>query len=108
MRTKISPDGTKLIVSTAGGYLMVIHDLDLHNLAKDLHGFKPNMYRLMQTYQWPSSQAQSYNYLFTQRRNRVELICDFPAQDKAEMIASLEVLLHSTTCSLDLNRSIST
>lgn len=40
MRTKLSPDGSKLILCTNNGYIMVIHDLDLHALPKDLHSFK--------------------------------------------------------------------
>jgi len=30
------------------GYMMVIHDLDLANLAADLNGFQSDLYRLMQ------------------------------------------------------------
>ena len=48
MRTKLSPDASKLIMSTAGGYLMVIHDLDLDRFPRDMQGFQPNVYRLMQ------------------------------------------------------------
>ena len=32
-----------------------------------------------------------HNHVFTRKRNRVELISDFPDGDDAEMIASLEV-----------------
>ena len=39
MRSKLSPDGTKLIMATAGGYLLVVHDLDLTRLPDDLAGF---------------------------------------------------------------------
>ena len=48
MRMQLTPEADKLVVATASGYLMVIHDLDLLSVGKDLHGFKPNMYRLMQ------------------------------------------------------------
>jgi len=47
MRTKLTPDCSKLIIATARGFLMVIHNLDLEHLADDFRGFKPNIYRLM-------------------------------------------------------------
>ncbi len=58
MRTKLTPDASKLIVATAGGYLMVVHNLDLGMLHADLAGFKPNMYRLMQMSQQPIRQGK--------------------------------------------------
>ena len=48
MRSKLTPDASKLVIATAGGYLMVVHNLDLETLSEDLSGFKPNFYRLMQ------------------------------------------------------------
>ena len=45
------------MVATAGGYLMVVHDLDLLSVGADLHGFKPNMYRLMQMSHSPIRQV---------------------------------------------------
>ena len=53
MRSKLTPDASKLVIATAGGYLMVVHNLNLSHLAEDLQGFKPNMYRLMQMSQSP-------------------------------------------------------
>lgn len=47
MRTKLTPDCSKLIIATAHGFLMVIHNLDLEYLADDFRDFKPTMYRLM-------------------------------------------------------------
>ena len=91
MRTRLSPDNSKLITATAGGYLMVIHNLNLSTLARDLMGFKPNMYRLMQMSKSPIRQGYMYNHVFTRKRNRVELISDFPQENDAEMIASLQV-----------------
>lgn len=40
MRCRLSPDGSKLVICTTGGYLILIHDLDLNTLARDLHGFR--------------------------------------------------------------------
>lgn len=91
MRTKLSPDGSKLILCTTGGYLMVIHDLDLHMLSKDLQAFQPNMYRVMQLSQTPIHLGYSFNHVFTAKRNRVELISDFPVGNQAEVISSLQV-----------------
>lgn len=41
-------DYTKMVISTVEGYLMVIHDLDLRTLKKDLGEFQSDLYRLMQ------------------------------------------------------------
>lgn len=40
MRCRISPDASKMVISTTGGYIIIIHNLDLSTLAGDLHGFK--------------------------------------------------------------------
>ncbi|KAK2162968.1 hypothetical protein NP493_1494g00050 [Ridgeia piscesae] len=89
MRTKLTPDCSKLIIATARGFLMVIHNLDLEHLADDFRGFKPNIYRLMHM-----NGVTTYNrfsHVFTRTRNRLQFLSDFPADDDAEMIASLEV-----------------
>ena len=48
VRTRLTSDASKLIMSTTGGYLIVVHELDLATLQADLQGFQPNIYRLMQ------------------------------------------------------------
>lgn len=40
MRCRISPDSNKMVISTTGGYLIIVHNLDLTTLAKDLCGFR--------------------------------------------------------------------
>lgn len=40
MRTKLTPDGSKLIICTTSGYMIIIHDLDLASLATQTRGFK--------------------------------------------------------------------
>lgn len=40
MRCRLAPDGSKLVICTTGGYLILIHDLDLNTLARDLQGFR--------------------------------------------------------------------
>lgn len=40
MRSRLSADGSKMVISTTAGYLMVIHNLDLTMLKTDLAYFK--------------------------------------------------------------------
>lgn len=40
MRMKLTNDGTKMIISTTNGYIIIIHDLNLMNLATDLRSFR--------------------------------------------------------------------
>ena len=40
MRMKLTADGTKMVISTTNAYIMIIHDLCLETLAKDLKNFK--------------------------------------------------------------------
>ena len=91
MRMRLTPDNSKMILCTAGGYIMVVHNLDLATLSQDLAGFKPNMYRLMQISQTPISVATSFSHLFSAKRNRIELISDWPAGDDAEVVSALQV-----------------
>uniref|UniRef100_A0A1B6LSV5 Uncharacterized protein n=1 Tax=Graphocephala atropunctata TaxID=36148 RepID=A0A1B6LSV5_9HEMI len=93
MRTRLNPDGSKMIICTTGGYLILIHDLDLKTLREDLEGFKPNMYRLMQLSQTTIPVAASFTHLFSNKRrsNRIEFVTDFPDGDDAEVVSSLQV-----------------
>jgi hypothetical protein len=38
MRMRLTPDVRKMVISTLYGYLVVIHDLDLSSMSKDLAG----------------------------------------------------------------------
>lgn len=40
MRTKLTPDGSKLIICTTSGYMIIIHDLNLKMLSNDLKMFR--------------------------------------------------------------------
>lgn len=40
MRIKFTPDFNKLIICTTGGYMLMVHNLSLLDLPKDLRGFK--------------------------------------------------------------------
>ena len=86
IRSRLSPDGTKLVMSTSFGCLIVVHDLDIGGLYKDLRGFKPRMFRLKYRETFRGDQL-----IFTRRKNRVELIADFPTGNDAGLISSLEV-----------------
>ncbi|XP_077495418.1 DDB1- and CUL4-associated factor 10-like [Amblyomma americanum] len=104
IRMRLSPDNKKMVICTKGGYMVVIHDLDLHALAYDLRGFK-----LPQMYRWRASEKAAYHigdcsaHNFTSQRNRVELIFDFP-NDNDVIISSLEVHPHGW-CVLSRNTS---
>ncbi|XP_015119258.1 DDB1- and CUL4-associated factor 10 [Diachasma alloeum] len=93
MRTRLTPDASKMLICTTSGYLIIIHNLKLSTLTQDLAGFKPNMYRLMQLSQTTIPAAASFTHLFSQSRqhNRVEFLTDFPVGDDAEVISSLQV-----------------
>ncbi len=49
-------------------------------------------FRLMQLNQSPLRPGYNYDHLITSTRNRVEFISDFPPENSAEMISSLEVI----------------
>ncbi|CAB4056358.1 DCAF10 [Lepeophtheirus salmonis] len=45
----VTSGGDQMVISTMNGYILIIHDLSLKTLKKDLEGFKPNLYRLLQS-----------------------------------------------------------
>jgi len=91
MRMRLTPDSSKMVISTMNGYLVVVHDLDLNTMSEDLAGFKPNMYRLMQISGKALELAINYTSLFHTKRNRVEIISDFPEGNDAEVLSSLRL-----------------
>ncbi|KAK8736849.1 hypothetical protein OTU49_004678, partial [Cherax quadricarinatus] len=91
MRMRLSPDCSKLVMCTTGGYMVLVHNLSLEHLSQDLQDFKPNMYRLMQLSNTPLPQAAMFTHLFCAQRNRIEFISDFPPSNEAEVIHSLQV-----------------
>lgn len=72
-RMKLSPNGSKMVLSAIAGRLTVIHDLDLEYLASDLAEETGNIHL---------------------NRNRVERIKDFPEESNPLCISSLEVHPH--------------
>lgn len=105
MRTRLSPNANKMVICTTGGYLIIIHDLNLKTLAKDLLGFKPNMYRLMQLSAQTIPVANAFSHLFSPKRttNRIEFITDFPPGDEAEVVSALQIHPQGWCC---LSRNI--
>lgn len=105
MRMRLSQDSTKMIICTSEGYILIIHDLDLMNLQNDLRGFESDLYRLMQKgHSCGFDFGSWFNRLFTAKRNRIELISDFPPYNQAHSINSLDVHPHNWAI---LSRNIS-
>lgn len=40
VRTKLTPDGTKMVICTTGGYMLIIHELNLMTLYNDMKLFR--------------------------------------------------------------------
>jgi len=92
MRSRVTRDGTKLIISTTDGFILAVHELDLNRITKDLFGFVPSNHMVRPGEEATAQAAdEAFQYLFTARRNRVEIIDDFPMDDEPSMIPSLEV-----------------
>lgn len=105
LRMRLTHDNQKMILCTSEGYLMIVHDLDLAHLEYDLKGFQSDLYRLMQKGHSSGFDFGSWlNRLFTAKRNRVELISDFPSENEAHSITSLDVHPQNWTV---LSRNIS-
>lgn len=97
MRCRISNDETKMVICTTGGYLIIVNDLNLNTLAADLKGFRPNIHRLMQLGDQYFPIVSEFKHVFDsrRRRNRIELISDFPQNNEAEVISSLAIHPHN-------------
>lgn len=97
MRCRISSDDNKMVICTTGGYLIIVNDLNLSTLAADLKGFRPNLHRLMQLGDQYFPIVSEFRHVFDtrRRRNRIELVSDFPESNDAEVICSLAISPHS-------------
>lgn len=40
MRSKLTPDGSKMVICTTSGYMIIIHDLNLMALSDDMRTFR--------------------------------------------------------------------
>lgn len=93
MRMRLSHDASKMLICTSEGFILMIHDLDMDHLSRDLDNFQCDLYRLMQKgHSFGYDFGSWHNHLFQSRRNRVELISDFP--DESHEISSLDVHPH--------------
>ncbi|XP_005096286.1 DDB1- and CUL4-associated factor 10 [Aplysia californica] len=79
MRTVLTPSADKMIISTKDGYFVIIHNLDLEHLKSDMEGFRPH------------PDMSNYGRKFFRDRNKVEVMGDFPQNDDAESISTMEV-----------------
>lgn len=106
MRCRLSPDSSQMVMCTTGGLIIIVHNLDLPSLKRDLSGFKPNIFRLMQTAHQNFPVAKDYIGLFHKDRskNRLEFISDFPNENDAAVVSSLQVHPQGWTA---LSRNIS-
>lgn len=92
MRTRLTPDDNKMILSTSLGYYVIIHDLDLSTLTTDLENFVSDDYYLLLQEKDPKELLDHRsNHVFHQKRNRVELVMDFPPESFPWCISSLVV-----------------
>ena len=46
MRCRLSPDAKQMVMCTTGGLIVLIHNLNLNTLARDLNGFKVSLVKL--------------------------------------------------------------
>uniref|UniRef100_A0A915L228 Uncharacterized protein n=1 Tax=Romanomermis culicivorax TaxID=13658 RepID=A0A915L228_ROMCU len=95
LRSVLSPDGSKLIMSTQWGYILVVHDFDLKTCGEDLKDFKPNLYWLMIKSGSKFMNSDGRLHYFESKKNKAELILDFPDQNDPDNITSLAVHPHS-------------
>ncbi|XP_053659575.1 DDB1- and CUL4-associated factor 10 homolog [Anopheles marshallii] len=93
MRCRLAPDGTRLVLCTSSGYLMLVHDLHFPSLAGDLVDFRPNIHRLnlMRKQRIPCASRKTPAVPHSRKRNRIEFVSDFPPGDDAEMISGLTI-----------------
>ena len=81
-----------MILSTSLGYYVIIHDLDLSTLSTDLEDFVSDDYYLLLQEKDPKELTDHRsNRVFHQKRNRVELVMDFPPESFPWCISSLVV-----------------
>uniref|UniRef100_A0A2P2HZS1 DDB1-and CUL4-associated factor 10 homolog n=1 Tax=Hirondellea gigas TaxID=1518452 RepID=A0A2P2HZS1_9CRUS len=85
MRMKLSPDLNKLLLCTSSGYMLLVQNLDLEYLQRDMRAFK----------QINQDKLADERAVVGRTRNRPVVVRDFPAMDKAETIHSMQIHPHS-------------
>ncbi|KAK7863788.1 hypothetical protein R5R35_005404 [Gryllus longicercus] len=92
LRLRLNPEESKMIISTARGYLMIVHELDLCTLAQDLDQFELEMFGFAYLHE-TSTPSHKWNRFLSpnRRRNRLEIVADFPNADGFNVISALEI-----------------
>ncbi|CAH1258046.1 DCAF10 [Branchiostoma lanceolatum] len=91
MRTRLTPDGSKMVMSTAMGYLIVIHDLDLSTMSEDLKFFNAANYMRWYHIEQMNPEQDTDSLYFRLPKNRVEIVTDFVPTENYWYITSLQV-----------------
>lgn len=90
IRTKLCPDGSKMIISAIPGNLLVLHNLNLDYLQYDVEGEEYPT--------WGASESSLVSYAShrwpSKERNALEIVQDFPDECWPWCISSLEVHPH--------------
>ncbi|XP_033633432.1 DDB1- and CUL4-associated factor 10-like [Asterias rubens] len=99
MRTRLTPDCTKLVMSTARGFYIVIHNLNLSTLNSDLANVDfVEYHRIAMQEEEDGVRSEQGHWSreapFTRTRNRAELVLDCPEDSKASCISSLVLHPH--------------
>ncbi|XP_071506503.1 DDB1- and CUL4-associated factor 10-like [Diadema antillarum] len=93
MRTRLTPDSSKLVLSSSEGFYLVVHDLCLTSLSEDFENFDPSVYAdLLDDERRKELRDHHSNHMFHRSRNRAEIVMDFPEDGYGECISSL--LIH--------------
>eukprot|EP00058_Branchiostoma_floridae_P018326 XP_002603815.1 hypothetical protein BRAFLDRAFT_86651 [Branchiostoma floridae] len=90
MRTRLTPDGSKMVMSTAMGYLIVIHDLDLSTMSEDLKFFNAANYMRWYHIEQMNPEQDTDSLYFRLPKNRVEIVTDFVPTENYWYITSLQ------------------
>ncbi|KAK7863784.1 hypothetical protein R5R35_005401 [Gryllus longicercus] len=81
-----------MIISTARGYLMIVHELDLCTHAQDLDQFELEMFGFAYLHETSTPSHEWSRFLSpNRRRNRLEIVADFPNADGSNAISALEI-----------------
>ncbi|KAK7863783.1 hypothetical protein R5R35_005400 [Gryllus longicercus] len=92
LRLRLNPEESKMIISTARGYLMIVHELDLCTLAQDLDQFELEMFGFAYLHETSTLRHKGSRFLSpNRRRNRLEIVADFPGADGSNVVSALEI-----------------
>ncbi|XP_033123827.1 DDB1- and CUL4-associated factor 10-like isoform X2 [Anneissia japonica] len=87
MRMRITPDGTKMILSSSSSMYVIIHDLNLAHLADDMEGINNYIHA-------DATEGRQHAHIFYRKRNRVEIVNDFPNSSPGEEFSISSLVIH--------------